>query len=45
MHSIRFKITIITIAAILTSALSVIGACYFSIRKESNRNSAECRGA
>ena len=41
MHSIRFKITIITIAAILTSALSVIGACYFSIRKESNRNSAE----
>ena len=41
MHSIRVKITAITIAAILTSILSVIGASFFTIRKDNNRNSAE----
>ncbi|MBR2769033.1 MAG: EAL domain-containing protein [Solobacterium sp.] len=41
MKSIRVKITAITIAAILTSILSVFAACYSTIVKENDRRSAE----
>ncbi|MBR2793796.1 MAG: hypothetical protein IKE16_04035, partial [Solobacterium sp.] len=41
MKSIRAKITAITIAAILTSILSVFAACYSTIVKENDRRSAE----
>ena len=40
MHSIRFKITAITIAAILTSILAVIGTSYLTIKAENERGSA-----
>ena len=41
MHSIRFRITAVTVAAILTTILSVLGACAYTIRKESDRKSVE----
>ena len=41
MHSIRFKITAITIAAILTTILSVFAACYTTIQAENDRRSVE----
>ena len=41
MHSIRSKITAITIAAILTSVLSVLGAGYFTIKAENDRSSTQ----
>ena len=41
MRSIRVKITAITIAAILTSILSVLVACSLSVMAETNRSSAE----
>ena len=50
MHSIRFKITAITIVAILISILSVFAVCYSTIQGETDRNSVEkmnliCRNA
>ncbi len=39
MHSIRSTITIITVLVILTSVLSVFGASYFIIQKETDQNS------
>ena len=41
MHSIRVRITAITIAAILTSILSVIGASFFTIEEENDRSLTE----
>ena len=41
MHSIRVKITAITIAAVLTSILSVLFACFFTIRSENDHSNAE----
>ena len=41
MHSIRFRITAVTVAAILTTILSVLGACAYTIRQESDRKSVE----
>ena len=41
MHSIRVKITAMTIIAILTSILSVIGASYYTVETENGRSSAE----
>ena len=41
MHSIRIKITAITIAAILTSILSVILVCSIPVSLETDRSSAE----
>ena len=41
MHSIRFKITAITIVAILTTALCVLMASFFTIQAENDRKSAE----
>ena len=39
MHSIRYKITAITILAILTSILSIFAASFWIIRSETDRNS------
>ncbi len=39
MHSIRSTITIITVLIILTSALSVFGASYFIVQRETDQNS------
>ncbi len=41
MHSIRTQITVITIAAILTSILAVFAASFISIKGETDRNSAQ----
>ena len=41
MHSIRFKITAMTIAAILTSLLAFIIIGFFTLGKESDRSSVE----
>ena len=41
MHSIRFKITAITIAAILTSLLAFIGIGYHTIAEENDKTSVE----
>lgn len=41
MHSIRVKITAITIVAILTSVLSVFAACYSTIKAQNDRRSVE----
>ena len=41
MHSIRVKISAITIAAILISILSVIGAGFFTIKGENDRSTAD----
>ncbi len=41
MHSIRFKITAITIAAILTATLALIAACYSTVQMENDRRSVE----
>lgn len=41
MRSIRVKITVITIAAILTSVVSVLAASFFTVRAENDRSSAE----
>ena len=41
MHSIRIKITAVTMAAILTSLLAFIGIGYITIAEESDRNSVE----
>ena len=41
MHSIRVKITAITIAAIITSMLCAFVACYPTIKAENDRRSAE----
>ena len=41
MHSIRFKITAVTIAAILTSLLAFIGIGYYTIAKENDKTSVE----
>ena len=40
-HSIRFKITAITIAAILTTILSILAACNVTIQTENDRRSVE----
>ncbi len=39
MHSIRSNITIITVLVILTSVLSVFGASYLIIQKETDQKS------
>ncbi len=41
MHSIRFKITAITIAAILTTVLCVIAASYATLRAKNDQTSVE----
>ena len=41
MHSIRSKIAIITVLVILTSVLSVFGASYFIIQRETDQNSVD----
>ena len=41
MHSIRMKITAMTIAAILTSLLAFIIIGFFTLGKESDQNSVE----
>lgn len=41
MHSIRVKITAITIAAILTTILSVFAACFSTVRIENDQSSVE----
>ena len=41
MHSIRFKITAITIAAILTALFCVLAVSFTSIQMENDRKSAE----
>ena len=41
MHSIRSTITIITVLVILTSVLSVFGASYFIIQRETDQNSVD----
>ena len=41
MHSIRFKITAVTIAAILTSLLAFIGIGYYTIAEENDKTSVE----
>ena len=41
MHSIRVKITAITIAAILTGMLSVFAVCFFTVQKDNDRRSVE----
>ena len=41
MHSIRVKITAITIVAILTSLLCAFTACYFPLRESNDRRSVE----
>ena len=40
MHSIRVKITAVTVVAIIVSVLSVVGACFFTLRAENDRSSA-----
>jgi hypothetical protein len=41
MHSIRVKITLITVAAILTTILGVFAACYTTVQAETDRRSVE----
>lgn len=41
MHSIRVKITAITIAAILTTILSVFAACYSTVRVENDQSTVK----
>ena len=41
LHSIRFKITAITVAVILATVLTVIMVCYAPVRKASERNSVD----
>jgi len=41
MHSIRIKITLITVAAILTTILGVFAACYTTVQAETDRRSVE----
>ena len=41
MHSIRFKITAISVAVILATVLSVAAVCFFPIRAEADRRSVE----
>ena len=41
MHSIRIKITAVTIAAILTSLLAFIGIGYYTIAEENDKTSVE----
>ena len=41
MHSIRIKITAVTIAAILTSLLAFIGIGYLTIAEENDKTSVE----
>ena len=41
MRSIRVKITLITVAAILTTILGVFAACYTTVQAESDRRSVE----
>ena len=41
MHSIRVKITLITVAAILTTILSVFAACYGTFQTETDKRSVE----
>ncbi len=41
MHSVRFKITAISVAAILVAILSISAASYSSIRRETDRRSVE----
>ena len=41
MHSIRFKITSITVAVILAILLSIFSVCYSSVKEESDRQSVE----
>ena len=41
MHSIRMKITAMTIAAILTSLLTFIVIGFFTLGKENDQNSVE----
>ncbi len=41
MHSIRFKITAITIAAILTTIITILAVCSVTIRSENDRRSVE----
>lgn len=41
MHSIQFKTTAITIAAILTTILAVFAACFSTVRNETDRSSVE----
>ncbi len=41
MHSIRFKITAITVVVILATVLSVAAVCFAPIRAENNRQSVE----
>ncbi|MBR4455721.1 MAG: EAL domain-containing protein [Solobacterium sp.] len=41
MKSIRFKITAITIAAILTCTLAVFATCFFTVRREYDRRTVE----
>ena len=41
MHSIRFRITAITIAAILTTIISILAVCNVTIQSENDRRSVE----
>ena len=41
MHSIRIKLTAITIAAILTTVLCVFAASFYTLQRENNRSSVE----
>ena len=41
MHSIRVRITAITVVLILACILAVIGACFTTVRAETDRSSAE----
>ena len=41
MHSIRFKITSITVAVILAILLTIFSVCYYSVKEESDRQSVE----
>ena len=44
MHSIRIKILLLTIAAILTTSMSVFAATFIVLRAENDRNSVEKMG-
>ena len=41
MHSIRIKITAVTLAAILTSLAAFIGISYFTMMEENDKTSVE----
>lgn len=41
MHSIRIKITAVTLAAILTSLAAFIGISYFTMMQENDKTSVE----